>query len=86
MYFLALGSSIRVLSIFVALQVQILGYIPIPKSINSERILLNMADGFDLAESQMDSRLNFLPSTVELGVVPPLIMGLQHGLLAQPPN
>ncbi|CAK9046351.1 unnamed protein product [Durusdinium trenchii] len=36
------------------------GYIPIRKSINSERILLNMADGFDLAESQMEriQRLN----------------------------
>jgi len=30
------------------------GYIPIPKSINPERVLLNMADGFDLTKSQMD--------------------------------
>ncbi len=30
------------------------GYIPIPKSINPERVLLNMADGFDLKKSQME--------------------------------
>lgn len=30
------------------------GYIPIPKSINPERILLNMADGFDLTKRQME--------------------------------
>lgn len=30
------------------------GYIPIPKSINPQRVLLNMADGFDLTESQME--------------------------------
>ena len=29
------------------------GYIPIPKSINPERILLNMAGGFDLTKQQM---------------------------------
>ncbi|CAE7438296.1 unnamed protein product [Symbiodinium natans] len=30
------------------------GFVPIPKSINSRRILQNMADGFDLNQRQMD--------------------------------
>merc|ERR1712110_671179 len=30
------------------------GYIPIPKSINPERVLLNAAEGFDLSEEQME--------------------------------
>ena len=32
------------------------GFVPIPKSINPKRILLNMADGFELSQRQIDPR------------------------------
>ena len=49
------------------------GYIPIPKSINPERVLLNMADGFDLTKSQMELELE-----LEVFVSCFLLLGFQR--------